>query len=419
MRIVLLALIIIVFSQVFAVNVMNVYQRDTEIRNILHIIAENGGMLPSSHEKAENYIDFFNPFKKIEITKDTPYSTRYFVVKLKGNFVTSISIKNLPLISESEAVEFASQVVVNPTGYGFVGDYRYYYVSNEKNGSAMVICLDYSKELRETFKLASISTLSGLLCILLLIIPIRFFSKKAMLPVENAINKQRQFITDAGHELKTPIAIISADADVLEMCEGESEWIDSIKNQTARLDQLVKNLVTLSKLGEEENKPQKYALFNFSNSVKEISSSFETLAKTNGLEFIYDISPSVNVFGNEDEIKQLVSILCDNAVKYTTKGGIIKVSVYRSGKTVYFDMYNDCENIDSDKLEKLFDRFYRADSSRSRETGGYGIGLSIAHVIVQRHKGKIKAVCTKPNSVTFKITLTSKPFKPTDVKRFL
>lgn len=107
---------------------------------------------------------------------------------------------------------------------------------------------------------------------------------------------------------------------------------------------------------------------------------------------------------NENEIRQLISILSDNAVKYTTENGNINLNLYKSGKTINLSMSNDCENISKEKLEKLFDRFYRADSSRSRETGGYGIGLSIAQVIVERNGGKIEAISTKPNSVTFKIT---------------
>lgn len=417
MKIVLCALCIIVTVQLVSVNVMNVYQRDTEVRNILYIIAENGGLLPNGRYEQSNYFNFLNPFKKVEITKETPYSTKYFVVKLKDNFVTNITIKNIGSIDEHTAVEYASMVVGEKQGYGFVDRYRYYYVKDPSSNSSMIVFLAYDKELEATFKLTSISLLAGLLCIAVLIFPIWLLSKKAMKPVEQAIAKQRQFITDAGHELKTPIAIISADAEVLEMCGGENEWVESIKNQTVRLDKLVKNLVTLSKLNEEQEKP-KYELFNFSEAVEETAKTFETLAKTNNVEFMYSIASNVSVYGNSQELKQLISILCDNAVKYTTEGGIIKVSLYRNGKNVCLDMYNDCENVDEEKLERLFDRFYRVDSSRARETGGYGIGLSIAQIIVQRHRGKISAVSTKENSITFKIVLSSKPFKPVETKAY-
>lgn len=404
MRIATMALCTIVFVQLFAVNLMNVYQTDAQAKNILYLISENGGIFPNSIEEDINYLtSLLNPFQKVHITIETPYSTRYFVVKLKENIVTDISTQNIAAVNDKMAFEYASQIYKNEPGFGFLENYRYYYAESPETKDAIIVFIDYQDDLKSTFKLFSISLLSGVLCILLLIFPIWLLSKKAMRPVEKSIEKQRQFITDAGHELKTPIAIISADADVLEMCEGENEWVSSIKNQTIRLDGLVKELVTLSKLEEEHEMP-KAQLFNLSLAVTETVSSFETLAKANNINFEYDIAKNVMLNGNENEVRQLISILSDNAVKYTTENGTVKISLFKSGKTVNLHMYNDCENIQKEKLDKLFDRFYRADSSRSRETGGYGIGLSIAQVIVERNKGKIKAESTRPNSVTFKIT---------------
>lgn len=403
MKIVFLALVAIVSVQLIAVNAINIYQRDSEIRNILYLICENGGMFPDEKDNSDGFGNsFFNPFKKVQITIETPYSTRYFVVKLTNNVVTSISTQNIAAVSDSQAFEYASQIYDKDPGFGFLGSYRYYYTKDQSTGKAMMVFIDAQRELQSSMKLATVSFFIAVISILILIMPIRYLSKRAMRPVERSIEKQRQFITDAGHELKTPIAIISADADVLEMCEGENEWITSIKNQTSRLDTLVKDLVTLSKLEEEQQKPNTQ-LFDLSEVVLQTAQSFETLAKANRINIIYNITDGLKLNANEGEIKQLVSILCDNAIKYTTENGIFKISVYKSGKSICIDMYNDCEDIPKEKLDRLFDRFYRADSSRARETGGYGIGLSIAQVNVQRNKGKISAVSTKPNSVTFKI----------------
>lgn len=401
----LLALVVIVFVQMFSVNAINIYQRDSDIRNILYLIAENGGVFPNSYHDGSNYMDaILNPFKKVQITIETPYSTRYFVVKLEHNVVTDISTENIAAVTDQEAFEYASQVFKNEPGFGFLDKYRYYYASDESSGKAIMVFIDFSRELEVTFKLASVSFLVGFCCIIVLLFPVYRLSKNAIRPIEKSIQKQKQFITDAGHELKTPIAIISADAEVLEMCYGETEWITSIKNQTARLDGLVKNLVTLSKLDEEKLK-NKNTTFNLSNAVQETAQGFETLAMTNGVSFEYNITPNLMYTGNESEIRQLVSILSDNAVKYCLKGGCIRLAVYKSGKSTVISMYNDCEYIDKSKLDMLFDRFYRADSSRARETGGYGIGLSIAQVIVQRHKGKITATSSDSKSVLFKVVL--------------
>ena len=137
----------------------------------------------------------------------------------------------------------------------------------------------------------------------------------------------------------------------------------------------------------------------------ETAQNFETLAAKNEVSLEYNIMPNLMYTGNESEIKQLASILCDNAVKYCKKGGTIKIVVYKSGKNTVFSVFNDCDYIDKSKLDMLFDRFYRADSSRARETGGYGIGLSIAQVIVQRHKGKITATSSDSKSILFKVVL--------------
>ncbi len=402
-RIVLLALMIIVSVQLFSVNVINIYQRDSDIRNILYLIAENDGMFPNGARENGNFVtSFLNPFKKVQITIETPYSTRYFVVKLKGNKVTKISTENITAVTDEQAFAYASKIYSDEEGFGFIENYRYYYAKDDSSNQSMMVFIDMQRDLQASMKLASVSLLVGMICIAALIIPVYFLSKRAMRPVERAIEKQRQFITDAGHELKTPIAIISADAEVLEMCEGENEWITSIKNQTVRLDSLVKNLVTLSKL-EEEKAEKQSNIFNLSEAVLDTAMNFETLAKSNNAKFIFDVNPNIYINANEGEIRQLISILCDNAVKYTTPEGEIKLSLYKSGKNIVIEMFNDCEDIPQQKLERLFDRFYRADGSRARETGGYGIGLSIAHVTVQRNNGKISVYKSKPNSITFKI----------------
>lgn len=403
LKIVLLALMIIVSVQLISVNIINIYQRDSDIRNILYLISENDGMFPNGARDTGGFINsLLNPFQKVQISIETPYSTRYFVVKLNSNKVTKISTENIAAVTDELALEYASQVYQNGPGFGFLDNYRYYYTKDDMSDKAMIVFIDMQRDLQSSMKLASVSFLVGTFCIAALIIPVYFLSKRAMRPVEKSIQKQRQFITDAGHELKTPIAIISADAEVLEMCEGGNEWVTSIKNQTTRLDSLVKNLVTLSKLEEENEKPIS-SRFNLSDAVIDTAMNFEILAKTNEVEFIYNISPDIYLSANEGEIRQLISILCDNAVKYTIPGGKIKISVYKSSKNIVIEMYNDCEDIPQEKLDLLFDRFYRADSSRSRETGGYGIGLSIAQVTVQRNSGKISVFKTKPDSITFKI----------------
>lgn len=399
----ILALVTIVFVELFSVNVVNVYQRDSDSKSILYLIAQNDGVLPNA-SVTDSFSSGWNPFSRTQITVETPYSTRYFVVKLHDNIVTDISTRNIASVSDRAAFEYAAQVYGKETGYGFLDIYRYYYAKDEATGNSIMVFLDFERELEATFALATVSFLVGVIFILLLSFPVYLLTRSALAPVKRSIEQQKQFITDASHELKTPLAIISADADVLEMCEGENEWVSSIKSQTARMDTLVRNLVSLSKLDETANESE-HVTFNVSEAVLDTALNFEPLAKSRNLRFALDVAPDLTLKGSEGEIRQLVSLLCDNALKYTNDGGEIRFSLYKNGKTLCLDAYNTCESIEKDKLPHLFDRFYRADKSRARETGGYGIGLSIAKAIVERHKGKISASSQDGRSILFRIQL--------------
>lgn len=399
------ALSFLLIVQLCAVNVVNIYQRDSELCNTLRIIAENNGRLPDnySNRTPDALEGLFNPFGTIEFTIETPYSTRYFVVEMQNNVVTKISTEHIAAVTDKMAYEYASHIYRNESpGFGVLGVYRYYYTQiGEK---VLFVFLDAQKEFETASSLVSISILIGLATLVVILLPVTLFCKMAVRPVAQAIEKQKQFITDAGHELKTPLAIISADAEVIELCDGESEWLTSIKNQTQRMSVLIKNLVNLSKLDEVNDGPKKER-FNLSETFFETASSFETKAKHDGKELIITAAPNLNYYGCQEEIIQLISILCDNAIKYSEPSGIIRLCLYKSGKNVCIDCFNTCENLDPNTVNRLFDRFYRADSSRSRETGGYGIGLSVAKAIVERHKGKIRAVPSGTTAITFKVLL--------------
>lgn len=402
-RITMLSLMLVLFVQMIAVNAVNILQRDNNCKNILNIIVKQGELnISKPFDTGDYFWNFLNPFRVDREGEETPYATKYFVVTIKGDKIVKFNGKNIYDLSEEQTINYASKALNNGPGYGIVDRYRYYCVQQDDN-SATIGFVNYERDVKETMKLAGITFIVGVLLIIMLVIPVMYFAKKAVQPVERTIEKQKQFITDASHELKTPIAIISANAEVLEMVQGETEWTTSIKNQTRRLSTLVKNLVTLSKLEETRNTPT-IESFNLSDAVLDVAKTFETPAKAKNVEMIFDVQDNIIIRAAESEIRQLVSILCDNAVKYVTEGGQIKVSCKKRGRTINMEFFNDCDNIDSDKLSKLFDRFYRTDKSRNSGTGGHGIGLSIARVVVERNGGTISAVSTKKDSVTFKIT---------------
>ncbi len=403
MAIAMFALASLVMVQSLAVNAINVYQMDFDIRAILKTIANNGGVLPNSYiEKNSN---FFNPFGEMHLYIETPYSTRYFVVELDDNIVTKISTEHIAAVDNTKALEYANAIYKeNKPGFGTIDVYRYYYTTD--GHKSMIIFLDWQRDLAKCLALAFISLFVSFMTLTVLAVMVYWLSKKAMKPVADSIEKQKQFITDASHELKTPLTIIAANTEVLEMCEGENEWTTSIKNQTTRMSHLVKNLVELSKLNEMHDDKSRSS-FNISLAFMETASNFETSAAVSNKNFSYSATDDLFYYGNEIEIRQLITILCDNAIKYTDECGYIKMNLYKSGKNIILESYNTCEYIDPKSVSHLFDRFYRADSSRTRDTktGGYGIGLSIAQAIVHRHKGKIKVFTSGTTGITFKITL--------------
>ena len=214
-------------------------------------------------------------------------------------------------------------------------------------------------------------------------------SKKAVSPMVQAYEKQNAFITDASHELKTPLAIINTSADVLEMESGQSKWTDNIHKQVSRLNGLIGNLISLTKL--EELNSLEMLDFSLSDIVEESTNEVKDLALSLDKNILVDVEKDISFKGDEKLIRQLVNILLDNAIKYAREKTDIKVKLSRQNRKITLTVENEADNLEVKNYNVLFERFYRADSSRNSKTGGYGIGLSIAQSIVQKHKGKISA----------------------------
>ncbi len=245
-------------------------------------------------------------------------------------------------------------------------------------------------------------SLLGLLSVLVLLLVL---SRRIVKPLAESYEKQKQFITDAGHELKTPMTIISADADLAEMECGENQWLTDIRRQTQRLTALTHDLIYLSRMEEEQPKLQRID-FPLSDVTEEMAQSFQALARSQGKAFSLQIQPMLSFTGDEKAIRQLLSILLDNALKYSPAGGQLELKLEKQGRTVLLAVSNTASQpVESGKLAHLFDRFYRTDQSRSTETGGYGLGLSIAKSIVLAHKGKIRAESPDPRTLTVIIHL--------------
>ena len=264
----------------------------------------------------------------------------------------------------------------------------------------MLLLLNCERELAtfRDFLYASIGiSLGGTLAVFLLLL---LLSGRIVRPIAESYEKQKRFITDAGHELKTPITIIRADADVLASeLDGENEWIADIRRQTGRLAELTEDLIYLSRMEEEKPALQMQEL-SLSELVDETAQSFQALALSKGRRFSASAAPELRVKGDEKALAKLVSILLDNAMKYSPEDGTVELRLEKAGKSARLSVKNSAPPMEKGSADRLFERFTREDRSRNSESGGFGLGLAIAKAVTEAHRGTIHAESEDGASLT-------------------
>lgn len=296
-------------------------------------------------------------------------------------------------IDTQNALTLTQKALARRQDTGFIGQLRYRV--SYKNGVTQVVFLDCSRSLDTFRSFLLISIFSALGGFSLVFFFVFFLSGRIIRPIAESYEKQKRFITDAGHELKTPLTIIHADADVLAMELGENEWLEDIQKQARQLSELTNDLVLLSRMEEEDHKLSMIE-FPFSEVVAETAASFLAPAQTKNQSFTQQIAPLLTLKGNEKAIRQMVMLLLENAVKYTPEGGKILLGAERQGKLLKLWVENTTQApIPKESIPLLFDRFYRVDPSRNSQSGGTGIGLSVVKAIVTAHGGKITATGTE------------------------
>ncbi len=367
--------------------------------------APDNSMVPPAPDSSSHFDDQYG---RHGIDKETPFETRYFSVLLyeNGN-VSTIDTGKIASVSTSEAGDYAASLYGNGKTKGFIDQYKYLSVSTTNtNGDDMVlyVFINCSKELMtiRTYALASIGiSIIGLLVVFVLVC---FFSKTVTKPMAESYEKQKRFITDASHEIKTPLTIIDANTEVLEMMEGENEWTVSIRKQIARLTALTEKLVFLSRMDEDSTRLEMLE-FNISDAILDTAMPFETVAESKSKTLDISVAPDINYTGSETNIRQMLSLLLDNAIKYSSENGSIRLNFSTNGKLKTLSVWNTVDEIETGKLDYLFERFYRIDKSRNSKTGGFGIGLSVVQAIVQAHNGKVSAKSEDGKSIEFTISL--------------
>ncbi len=382
----------VIMTGINIANYINVC-RNADMR--ITMIEEDKGHLPKKPGPRDDRHD---------LSPEAAFDTRFFTVTLlsDGN-VSMIDTGKIAAISSEEAAAYATSLFTKQKTSGFVDCYRYKFVQTDDR-SSMYIFVNCERELNtfETFLVASVGiSLAGLFLVFVLVF---VFSRLAVKPVTESYEKQKRFITDASHEIKTPLTIIDANTEVLEMTNGENQWTQSTRKQIARLTSLTEKLVFLSRMDEDSTR-LKMADFSISDAVTDAAEPFCSLAASRGKTLTLDIEEDLTCHGNEASIRQLISLLLDNAIKYSTENGQVLLSFHRRNRNLVLTVYNTADGITPGRHNELFERFYRPDASRNQSTGGHGIGLSVAYAIVCAHKGKISAKSEDGKSLLLTVIL--------------
>ncbi|WHY19353.1 HAMP domain-containing sensor histidine kinase [Paenibacillus sp. G2S3] len=343
----------------------------------------------------------------------TPPPERTVSFMLKIDKASNLIGKDSKFTMDDEFYNTALQEALSSdkdTGRFTLDSSKWIFNIQHNNEGAMLVFLDITAQQNILTNLIYTFSVVGSVMLIILYFTSRFFANRSITPVKEAFDKQKQFIADASHELKTPLTIINTNADVLlsnsdDTIHNQSKWLHYIKSETERMTSLTNDLLYLTEM-DDSRSTMMYSKFNLSEAVENIILTMEAVIFEKNVSLEYDIQPDLTVQGNSEQIKQVIMILLDNAVKYTNPKGSVTLILKKQHNDVVLSVTNTGEGIAPEHLTRIFDRFYRTDASRARKQGGYGLGLAIAKSIVEQHKGKIYAKSTVGESTTFYVHLS-------------
>ncbi|OMD07778.1 sensor histidine kinase [Paenibacillus odorifer] len=343
----------------------------------------------------------------------TPPPERSISFMLKIDTASNLTGKDSKFTMDDEFYNTALQEALSAgkdTGRFTLDSSKWIFNIQHTNDGAMLVFLDITAEQKILTNLIYTFSVVGSVMLIILYFASRFFANRSIAPVKEAFEKQKQFIADASHELKTPLTIINTNADVLlsnsdDTIHNQSKWLHYIKSETERMTSLTNDLLYLTEMDDSRSR-MIYSKFNLSDVVENIILTMEAVIFEKHISLEYDIDPDLTVLGNSEQIKQVIMILLDNAVKYSNPKGSVTLSLKKQHNDMVLAVTNTGEGIAPEHLASIFDRFYRTNASRARKQGGYGLGLAIAKSIIEQHKGKIHAKSFVGESTTFYVHLS-------------
>ena len=375
-----------------ALNFINYYKLEERIDTTLLDASKSQALIKIFVEDGDDLI----------ITKNSSSTTDYngfSIAKVDDSGRIIKTYRDDSLIPDQDALQHKVIKALNSgKTSGFIGSYRF--LKAETNVGNLILFLNCQRELDSQHSFEKNSLLISIGVIASVFVLIVLISKRVIAPIQETYIKQKQFITGASHELKTPLAIISSNADVLEMMNGDSKWTQNIHNQVDRLTSLVNSLVVFSRMEEKDTVER--SRFDLTNALESRIEDFDELANFQKKNIVTDVDSNLYYFGEEASIVQLMDILLENAIKYAPEDSGISVSLKKNRKYAILKVSNKA-TVQKGDLGKVFDRFYRLDESRNSAIKGYGIGLSMAQLIAEKHKETIRAYA--PEDGIFKIEM--------------
>lgn len=331
-----------------------------------------------------------------------------FAVRIdQDNQVLEVIDNGRSSFEEEEICAMVETILASGSVSGMIQNHRY--LTGEKPYGKIIAFLDCSHERDNLSRLLIICLVAGVSCIVVLLGVVIWLSYWAVKPVEEGFRRQKQFVADASHELKTPLTVISANTSVLENLHGRSQWTENIQTDISRMNHLINDMLRLARLEQSESE-LKHISFDFSQMVSGLLLSFESMAFETEKIFSYEVEPDIHYIGNQEELRRMLSVFLENAFKYSEAGGRItcfmkKEHANREKSKIIVEIYNTGSGISEEARAHIFERFYREENSHSREKEGFGLGLSIAGQILERHKGRVRVESDGGSYTLFRLIL--------------